>query len=381
MGVFEMIFFKFYTWESRTPSVSAVLVTTFMYRRLRRKRHGWKHLQVEKGYWPVKSVEVVQPSPLYPSRFSVGLISIFLVLLQQWQSTFHVYLPVCLYHSCMMTPDVIFIHFSCTSGICIGIEPSPWIQHFRGILKAPNRISTTRSCRLVKAQHLEGDMMNVRRLVVGEWSVLQMSFAGGCSHAKKTYLTTMVIQLAIFMHSVCFLQHNTYCCKWKKSCTSWIWCEYPHEFTWVFNPCLVVVFGISSISNQHVFPFCWIAKNDPFQTFGVFSLIQVRPHPSAPHRLHPMSSVSSGGLPHLGLPSSHRCCIPGTGQQWYTLGRFHMVKGKKSAIYIERKNFIWSPNLQGIIFQPLIFRGVTVDAIEMLRLHDTHPTTKKKPGL
>lgn len=129
-----------------------------------------------------------------------------------------------------MTPDVICIQFSCTSGICIGIEPSPWIQHFRGILKAPNRISTTRSCQLVKAQHLEGDMMNVRRLVVGEWNVLQMSFAGGCSPSspakKKTYLTTMVIQLAIFMHSVFFWQHITYSRKWKKSCTSWFFFEY-----------------------------------------------------------------------------------------------------------------------------------------------------------
>ena len=32
-------------------------------------------------------------------------------------------------------------------------------------------------------------------------------FCGGCSHAKKPYPTTMVIQLAIFMHSVFF--YNT----------------------------------------------------------------------------------------------------------------------------------------------------------------------------
>ena len=183
----------------------------------------------------------------------------------------------------------------------------------------------------------------------------------------------MVIQLARCMHSVLYLQHITYCCKWKKSCTSFFLVNIPLVYR-VSNPSLVVVWYIFLPSNQHVFPYLLDSKKRPIQTLWFLPPATVRPHPNAPHRLHPMSSVSSGGLPHLGLPSSHRCCIPGTAKKWYTLEDFTWWRATNHPF--RKGKMIRTPNLQGIVFQPLIFRGVTVDAIEMLWLHDTHPTTK-----
>ena len=135
------------------------------------------------------------------------------------------------------------IHFSCVSS-CVLVSfmyDDPWcdfptiFMHIRnlhrtirmGILKAPSRISTTRSCRLVKAQHLECDIMNVRRLVVGEWGVLQMSFAGDV--VLKTNLPNNYGDTTCHIYAFSsFLQHITYCCKWKKSCTSFFLVNISH---------------------------------------------------------------------------------------------------------------------------------------------------------